>query len=91
MTGNPAVRIEMLQGSVEPGAESQNSPFRRSRLVARRERNAQRDKIGRPTGATRFRRKLSRLEGMPGVTCPQSGETIQLATMLSWLSLPNQN
>ena len=22
------------------------------------------------TGATRFRRKLSRLEGMPGVTCP---------------------
>ena len=24
-------------------------------------------------GATRFRRKLSRPEGMPGATCPQSG------------------
>ena len=24
-------------------------------------------------GAKRFRRKLSRLEGMPGATCPQSG------------------
>jgi hypothetical protein len=41
------------------------------------------------TGATRFRRKLSRPEGMPGATCPQSGGTVQLAT-LSWLSLPNQ-
>jgi hypothetical protein len=26
-----------------------------------------------PTGATRFRRKLPLLEGMPGPTCPQSG------------------
>jgi hypothetical protein len=42
-----------------------------------------------PTGATRFRRKLSRPEGMPGVTYPQLGETTQLATH-SWLSLPNQ-
>ena len=40
-----------------------------------------------PTGATRFRRKLSRLEGMPGPTCPQSGGTTQLATH-SWHSQP---
>ena len=42
-----------------------------------------------PTGATRFRRKLPLLEGMPGTTRPQQGGTTQLAT-LSWLSQPNQ-
>ena len=42
-----------------------------------------------PSGATRFRRKLSRLEGMPGLTRPQQSETNQLANP-SWLSLPNQ-
>jgi predicted nucleotide-binding protein (sugar kinase/HSP70/actin superfamily) len=43
--------------------------------------------LSTPTGATRFRRKLSRLEGMPGPTCPQSGGTTQLATH-SWHSQP---
>jgi len=37
-----------------------------------------------PLKPARFRRKLSRLEGMPGATCPQSGGTTQLATH-SWL------
>ena len=35
-------------------------------------------------GATRFRRKLSRPEGMPGATCPQSGGKLELPTQ-SWL------
>ena len=41
-------------------------------------------------GATRFRRKLSRLEGMPGATCPQSGGKLELPTH-SWLWLPSLN
>jgi len=41
-------------------------------------------------GATRFRRKLSRLEGMPGATCPQSGGKLELPTN-SWLWLPSLN
>jgi hypothetical protein len=39
-------------------------------------------------GATRFRRKLSRPEGMPGATCPLSGGKLQLP-IRSWLSLLN--
>ena len=40
-------------------------------------------------GATRFRRKLWRLEGMPDATCPQSGGKTELPT-LSWLWLPRK-
>jgi hypothetical protein len=48
-----------------------HAPLRRPTLNA-----LEHDKMGLPTGATRFRRKLSRLEGMPGLTCPQSGEKV---------------
>ncbi len=41
-----------------------------------------------PLGATRFRRKLSRPEGMPGATCPQSGGKTELPTH-RWLWLPS--
>jgi hypothetical protein len=40
-------------------------------------------------GATRFRRKLSRPEGMPAATCPLSGGKLELAT-LRCLWLPRQ-
>ena len=43
----------------------------------------------KPLGATRFRRKLSRPEGMPGATCPQQGGKLETPTQ-TWLLLPNQ-
>jgi hypothetical protein len=41
-------------------------------------------------GATRFRRKLSRLEGMQGATCPQSGGKLELP-INHWHLQPSSN
>ena len=38
-------------------------------------------------GATRFRRKLSRHEGMPGTTCPQRGGKLEMPTTTWHLQL----